>query len=152
MHLVVWGNFETDYRRRRSEYAIAEVFFPCFLLFSKYLWCIWWFGETFRRITGGGGVDMQSWPWSFLNFLLFFCCVYFVGWGTFETDDRRRIGDASGIFFLIFWVQRSLRQIIGGGEGEIQFLIFFFPFSFSSYFLIYLQSWDLARPLQPTVV
>ena len=34
---IFLGNLEKDNRRRRSGYALPVVFFPCLLLFSKYL-------------------------------------------------------------------------------------------------------------------
>ena len=72
VHLVVWGNFEIDNRRRRIGYAIPEVFFLCFLLLYKNIFlCIWWFEETLRRIIGGGGVNMQPLKSSFLVFFFF---------------------------------------------------------------------------------
>ena len=143
MHLVVWGNFETDNRRRKSGYAIPEVFYPCFLLFSPNIfWCIWWFGETLRRIIGGRGVDMQS-------LVFFFFSNYFledlVVWGNFETDNRRRRSGyaipevfypcfllfSPNIFWCIWWFGETSRRIIGGGRVDMQslkfsILVFFF--------------------------
>ena len=45
----IWENFEMDNRRRRSGYAIPEVFFPCFLLFQKN-WGNFETGNMRRRI------------------------------------------------------------------------------------------------------
>ena len=71
-----------------------------------------------------------------------------MGWGNFETDDRRRSGDASLIFFLIFFVhfiffglcilhllgRRNFETDNGRRSGEVQSLIFSYFFLGTSVF------------------
>ena len=74
VHLVVWGNLETDNRLRRSIYAIPKVFF----FFSKYSLVhlvVWGIFETDNMMRRSGFAIPEVF---FPRFLLFFLIIFLV--------------------------------------------------------------------------